>query len=104
MNKTVSLEELSYCPDSCALFERLHGLPGRAFLDSSFPHNRSGRYDILCADPGASPAQPEQNAGSVAWNVYFDDLCRFHQQHFGGVQPASQDIPFLRWFAGCNRV
>ncbi len=100
MNKTVSLEEISYSPDSCDLFERLQGLPGRAFLDSSFPHSRAGRYDILCAEPLAAPEQPSQDANPKAWHDYFSALSLFHTEYFGSVQPASQDIPFCGGLLG----
>lgn len=100
MNKTVSLEELSYCPDSCALFDRLQGLPGRAFLDSSFPHSRAGRYDILSADPTPTPAPPSQTADEQVWRNHFTDLAGFHREHYGNVQPASHDIPFCGGLLG----
>ncbi len=100
MNRTVSLEEISYCPDSCVLFEQLRELPGRAFLDSSYPHSKSGRYDIICADPVATPSSPGQHATEQAWRDYFADLSRFHRRQFGAVQPASPDIPFCGGILG----
>ncbi|TDG13839.1 aminodeoxychorismate synthase component I [Seongchinamella unica] len=100
MNKTVTLEELPYCPDSCELFETIRDLPGAAFLDSSYPHARSGRYDILCAEPATPPAPPDIRAGNPSWLAYFDELARFHREHYGDVQPASQDIPFCGGLLG----
>lgn len=100
MNKTLTLEEIPYCPDSCELFDCIRDLPGAAFLDSSYPHASSGRYDILCAQPQATPAPPAIAAGHPAWLGYFDELARFHREHYGEVQPASQDIPFCGGLLG----
>ncbi|MEP4147933.1 MAG: aminodeoxychorismate synthase component I [Halioglobus sp.] len=100
MNKTISLDEIPYSPDSCQLFETLRELPGAAFLDSSYPHTRSGRYDILCAQPAAAPGQPSLSADEDSWRSYFDELCRFHKDYYGTVQPASQDIPFCGGLLG----
>lgn len=100
MNKTVSLDEIPYSPDSCELFESLRELPGAAFLDSSYPHSGAGRYDIICAQPAAVPAAPPLTAGDLAWRAHFDDLARFHREYYGPVQPASQDIPFCGGLLG----
>ena len=100
MNKTVNLEETPYCPDSCELFEAIRALPGAAFLDSSYPHATSGRYDILCAEPTATVAAPGSSAGEARWRDYFSELARFHREHYGMVQPASHDIPFCGGLLG----
>ncbi|MBT3411931.1 MAG: aminodeoxychorismate synthase component I [Halieaceae bacterium] len=100
MNKTVSLDEIPYSPDSCERFEALRELPGAAFLDSSYPHSSSGRYDIMCAQPVACPAQPALAATETAWQQYFDELRRFHKDYYGTVQPVSQDIPFCGGLLG----
>lgn len=100
MNKTVNLEEIPYCPDSCKLFEAIRDLPGAAFLDSSYPHAASGRYDILCAEPLSTVKTPATTAGESAWRDYFDELARFHKEHYGSVQPASHDIPFCGGILG----
>ena len=100
MNKTISLDEIPYSPDSCQLFEALRELPGAAFLDSSYPHTRGGRYDILCAEPAPAPELPELSAGEQRWRGYFDELSQFHEDYYGPVQPVSQDIPFCGGLLG----
>ena len=45
------LQELPYDQDSSLLFEGIAHLDGAVFLDSGFPRNRQGRYDILAAQP-----------------------------------------------------
>jgi para-aminobenzoate synthetase component 1 len=95
VNKSVHLEEIPYCPDSCELFERIRDMPRPAFLDSSSPHAIAGRYDILTAQPLElglpilEPGASEQQARS-----FFDSLKAFHSEYYRGIQPASQDIPF----------
>ena len=95
MNKSVHLEEIPYCADSCELFERIRDMPRPAFLDSSSPHAIAGRYDILTAQPLElglpilEPGASEQQARS-----FFDSLKSFHTEYYRGIQPASQDIPF----------
>jgi para-aminobenzoate synthetase component 1 len=114
VSKALHLDEIAYCADSCMVFEQLRDLPGAALLESSFPHSLAGRYDILTAlpqDSGLSPpAADADRAGAEAW---FVELERFHREHYHGIQPASQDIPFcggllgyLPYELGCglNRV
>lgn len=99
--KTVSLDEIPYCPDSAELFEQIRDLPAAAFLDSSYPHAQSGRYDILTASPDAAvPLPPTAEASGMAWRSYFDDLSSYHRERYGGIQPASQDIPFCGGLLG----
>ncbi len=43
--------ELPYHPDSSQLFEHIAHENGSVFLDSGFPLNQQGRYDILSANP-----------------------------------------------------
>lgn len=100
MNKTVSLDEIPYSPDSSELFEAIRELPGAAFLDSSYPHSSRGRYDIVCAQPAPSPEQPGPRASEQEWRNYFHELSIFHREHYGAVQPASQDIPFCGGLLG----
>ncbi len=45
------LHELPYGQDSSLLFEAIAHLEGAVFLDSGFPRNRQGRYDLLAAQP-----------------------------------------------------
>ena len=45
------LQEIPYDQDSSLLFEGIAHLDGAVFLDSGFPRNRQGRYDILAAQP-----------------------------------------------------
>lgn len=52
LSNSVSLE-LPYHPDSSQLFEHIASEHGSVFLDSGYPLNRQGRYDILSANPYA---------------------------------------------------
>lgn len=101
MTKTVHLDEIPYCPDSCQLFERIRELPQAVLLDSSYPHATTGRYDILTAQPW-STALPTPGAGAMeaACHQFFDELARFHADYYAGIQPASQDIPFCGGILG----
>lgn len=95
LNKSVHLEEIPYCPDSCQLFEHIRDLPYAAMLDSAYPHTRSGRYDILVAQPTeSSPPQLRADASESDCLAFFADLNSFHRDHYAGIQPASHDIPF----------
>ena len=95
MNKSVHLEEINYCPDSCELFERIRDMPRPAFLDSSAPHAVAGRYDILTAQP-LELGLPTLAAGASEQQArsFFDSLKAFHSEYYRGIQPASPDIPF----------
>lgn len=95
MSKSVHLEEIPYCHDASALFERLRDMPGAAFLDSSYPHSRQGRFDVLTAEPlqGVLPEPPADLQADNAQR-YFAELSAFHREHYGGIQPVTQDIPF----------
>ncbi len=101
MSKSVHLEDIPYCRDSCALFERIRDLPRAAFLDSSFPYASAGRYDILTADPWTT-AVPSLQHGATAQQseAFFAALRDFHQEHFDGIQPVSPDIPFCGGLLG----
>jgi len=101
MAKTVHLDEIPYCPDSCQLFERIRDLPQAALLDSSYPHATAGRYDILTAQPWTTEL-PTPGAGvtEAACYQFFDELARFHAEYYAGIQPASQDIPFCGGILG----
>jgi para-aminobenzoate synthetase component 1 len=95
VSKTILLDEIPYCPDSCELFERIRDLPCAAFLDSSHPHASSGRYDILTACPTESGLPTlAAEADEAACRAFFQSLGEFHADRYGGIQPASQDIPF----------
>lgn len=95
------LQDIPYCPDSCALFERIRDLPQAALLDSSFPHASSGRYDILTAQPGRTdvPSLP-QYANAQQCRAYFTDLNLFHREYYGGIATVSQEIPFCGGLLG----
>jgi para-aminobenzoate synthetase component I len=101
VSKSVHLEDIPYRPDSGELFDRIRDLPHAAFLDSSFPHATSGRYDILTAQPwtGAVPTLP-QGATQVQCQAFLADLGAFHSDHYGGIQPVSPDIPFCGGLLG----
>ncbi len=95
MRRSLHLEEVPYCPDSGAHFERIRDLPDAAFLDSSFPHTGAGRHDIITADPvDAGLPEPPPVDSERAWRGFFDALCDFQEEYYAGFQPASQDIPF----------
>jgi para-aminobenzoate synthetase component 1 len=101
MSKTVHLDEIPYSPDSCELFERIRDLPRAALLDSSYPHATTGRYDILTAQPSITDL-PSLKAGATEAECreFFDRLGQFHTEHYAGIQPASQDIPFCGGILG----
>lgn len=101
MSKSIHLEEIPYCPDSCELFERIRDLPRPVFLDSSFPHATSGRYDILTAAPGSTevPTLPP-GATERECHTFFRELNRFHQEYYEGIQPVSPDLPFCGGILG----
>jgi len=101
MSRAVHLDEIPYRPDSCELFERLRELPGAAFLDSSYPHASSGRFDILSALPAATLSAPASGAGEPECRQFFQGLADFHREHFAGIQPVSHDIPFCGGILGC---
>ncbi len=101
MSQSAHLEEIPYYADSCELFERIRDLPRAVFLDSSFPHAASGRYDLLAANPSATNLpQLAAGAGEIACRSWFDELARFHQAHYHGIQPVSPDIPFCGGILG----
>ena len=101
MSKSAHLEEIPYYADSCELFERIRDLPRAVFLDSSFPHAASGRYDLLAANPSATDLpQLDAGAGEAACRAWFNELARFHQTHYRGIQPVSPDIPFCGGILG----
>jgi len=101
MSKLVHLEEICYFQDSCQLFERVADLPRAAFLDSSFPHATSGRYDIITAQPSsiAVPSLPA-HATQQQCQAFFTEMDLFHKEHYGGIQPVSPDIPFCGGILG----
>ena len=101
MKKSLHLEDIPYCPDSCELFERLRDLPFPVFLDSAHPHATSGRFDILTAMPvelslpTLDAATSEQGARSV-----FSDWAAFHRDYFQDIQGAYPDLPFCGGLLG----
>ncbi len=101
MSKTVHLDDIPYSPDSCEVFERIMDLPGAVFLDSSFPHSTSGRYDILAAAPSDDrlPILPA-GADEQASRAFFRELRNYHREHYHGIQPAAPDIPFCGGILG----
>jgi para-aminobenzoate synthetase component 1 len=101
VSKSVHLDDIPYCPDSCALFERIRDLPQAAFLDSNFPHATAGRFDILTAQPWTMQVptlRPGANEAECA--AFFDELARFHATHYRGVQPVAPEIPFCGGLLG----
>ena len=101
MSKSVHLQEIPYCPDSCELFERIRDLPRAALLDSSSPHASTGRYDILTAQPWCDTVPGlVHGADERACQAYFAELKRFHLEHYHGVQQVSSDIPFCGGLLG----
>ncbi|MDX1733767.1 MAG: aminodeoxychorismate synthase component I [Halioglobus sp.] len=102
MTPAVHLEELPYRTDSCEIFACIRQLPGAAFLDSAHPFAATGRFDILTADPiDPPPPLPDPNADERSAAAFFDELRRYHQEQFSGVQPVAQDIPFCGGLLGC---
>ena len=101
VSKTVHLDDIPYSPDSCEMFERIMDLPGAAFLDSSFPHSSSGRYDILTAAPcdDRLPTLPADADDQASLN-FFQELRACHRELYQGIQPAAPDIPFCGGILG----
>lgn len=101
MSKSVHLQEIPYCPDSCEVFERIRDLPHAVLLDSSYPHASTGRYDILTAQPWCTDV-PGLPAGSREGEckAFFSTLKQFHAEHYRGIQPVSSDIPFCGGILG----
>ena len=99
MRKAVHLDELPYRRDSSEMFERIRELPGAALLDSSFPLSAAGRYDILTAGPVDQVAPPQVSSEDRS-REFFKDLGRYHREHYAGIQPVSQDIPFCGGILG----
>lgn len=101
MSKTVHLDEIPYLADCCELFERIRPLPGAVLLDSCYPHAKTGRYDILSADPeDLDLPRLEPNADENQCHIFFEQLGDFHRDYYAGIKPASQDIPFCGGLLG----
>jgi para-aminobenzoate synthetase component 1 len=100
VSRAARLFELPYLPDSCALFERIRDLPAAAFLDSAFPHARGGRFDILTADPLPGTPQLAEAAAAVAVSGWFDQLIAYQREHWAGLQPLGEEIPFCGGLLG----
>jgi len=101
MSKTLHLEDIPYCLDSCELFERVRDLPDAAMLDSAYPHSVSGRYDIIVADPDQDGVpQLPADADEAACRNYFGELRRYHEKRFRGIHAAAPDIPFCGGLLG----
>ncbi len=100
MSKAVQLDDLPYQRDSCELFERIRDLPGAALLDSSFPHSTAGRYDILTAHPDEYLPTIPLDASEARCRQFFEELASYHREHYAGIQPVSQDIPFCGGILG----
>ena len=101
MTKTVALNEVPYSPDGCELFQRIRDMPDAVFLDSSHPHARGGRYDIMAAQPVTDcvpTLAPRASEGQS--REFFSALGELHGEYYGGMQPASQDIPFCGGLLG----
>ncbi|MEP5766585.1 MAG: aminodeoxychorismate synthase component I [Halieaceae bacterium] len=100
-NRAVFIQELPYQTDSCELFERLRGLPGALLFDSAHPYSRSGRFDILSADPAEdisfSCLNTTPNEDILK---YFGELGRLHQQHCEGLVAPAEELPFCGGLAG----
>ena len=97
----VSVDELSYCVDSCTIFGRIRELPGTAFFDSAAPYSTGGRFDIMTACPlDLEVPQLCTGADLTQSRAFFDALSAFNREYFGGIQPVSQDIPFCGGILG----
>jgi para-aminobenzoate synthetase component 1 len=51
--QSISIQEISYQPDSKQLFASVRDLPDAIWLDSGKPHSSQGRFDIISACPDA---------------------------------------------------
>ncbi len=94
------LDEITYCPDGCELFERIRDLPHAALLDSSRPYATTGRYDILTAQPWEiDRLSLEPGASEEQCQELFGRLEQFHAEYYAGIQSAG-DIPFCGGILG----
>lgn len=101
MQHSVHIDDVPYLPDSCELFARIRELGDPVFLDSSYPHTRAGRYDILAAGPiDAALPPPPAPGDELAARDYLAELSRCHSDHFGTVSAASPDLPFCGGLIG----
>tara|TARA_R110002110_G_scaffold157570_1_gene354571 strand:- start:129311 stop:130675 length:1365 start_codon:yes stop_codon:yes gene_type:complete len=98
---SLHFDELDWQPDSARLFTTLRDLPFPAWLDSAQPWAGNGRYDILVAAPNAdTPPAPVGNAPAATWRSYFDSLAQYHREHYAGIAPAGQRLPFCGGLLG----
>tara|TARA_R110001599_G_scaffold353866_1_gene600929 strand:+ start:52111 stop:53469 length:1359 start_codon:yes stop_codon:yes gene_type:complete len=100
MTQAVRLDDLPYQRDSCELFECIRDMPGAALLDSSFPHSTAGRYDILAAAPIDRLPVLHNDANEAQTRDFFQNLSDYHREHYAGIKPVSQDIPFCGGILG----
>lgn len=101
MSKSVHLEEIPYFADSCELFDRIRDLPRAALLDSSFPHARGGRFDIITAQPRCTDTpRLAPGASERECQAFFSALHQFHSEYYPSIQPVSAEIPFCGGLLG----
>ncbi|NQX89290.1 MAG: aminodeoxychorismate synthase component I [Halioglobus sp.] len=64
-------------------------------LDSSHPYTTSARFDILTAAPWCT-ALPTVAPGADERQCrhFFEEMTRFHREHYQNIPPVSPDIPF----------
>jgi para-aminobenzoate synthetase component I len=95
------IDDLPYQRDSSAVFASLRDLPGAAFLDSCQGAPRSGRFDILVADPAEDgpPALPA-GASAAQTRAFFDQLADFHRERYTGLRSLDADLPFCGGLLG----
>ncbi|MCB1675775.1 MAG: aminodeoxychorismate synthase component I [Halioglobus sp.] len=95
MTITPRLDEIPYCSDSCALFERIRHLSGAILLDSSHLHGGTGRFDIMSACPeNTGLPQLPQPLDEAACRAWFSHLRDFHRRRYGEGQRAMDAVPF----------
>ncbi|MEQ8802298.1 MAG: anthranilate synthase component I family protein, partial [Haliea sp.] len=98
---SLHFDELDWQPDSARLFTTLRDLPFPAWLDSAQPWAGNGRYDILAAAPNTdTPPVPGVEAPAATWRSYFDSLAQYHREHYVGIAPAVQRLPFCGGLLG----
>ncbi len=88
---------LPYFVDSARLFQHIADQPWAMFLDSGFPGNTSGRFDILVAEPVCT-LQTEHGKTRVATAaetfVSAEDPFFLLRQQIDNVHLAQTDLPF----------
>lgn len=97
-SSTQQVHSLPYFADSSALFARIAHRPWSVFLDSGYPMQRQGRYDILASDP-VTTLVTNGNSTTISQNGINetssdDPFALLKQQLSSKSTPAISHLPF----------